>query len=157
MGLLGSFAYARQLDAAAIGQIRAYLNFDMIGSVNGVRTVYDGQATSNPAASAKITGLFIQALEARGLSWQPEGVGAVSDHFPLDQLGIPIGGLHSGANELKSAAQAAQFGGTAGAPDDPCYHLACDRVDNIDPALLEQLARAAAWVVGALASGETAL
>ena len=157
MGLLGSFAYARELDTAEIGAIRAYLNFDMIGSTHGIRTVYDGQATSNPAASAVVSRLFTQALDAEGLAWQPEAVGAVSDHFPLDQLGIAVGGLFSGANELKSADQAARFGGTAGAPGDPCYHLACDTVENVDPAWLEQLARAAAWVAGALASGEVDL
>lgn len=157
IGLLGSFAYARGLARDDIAAIRAYLNFDMLGSTNGIRTVYDGQATSNPAASGIVSGLFVQALEAEGLGWQPEAVGAVSDHFPLDQLGIAVGGLFSGANEHKSASQALLFGGTAGAPSDACYHLACDTVDNVDAVGLEQLARAAAWVVGALASGEAGL
>lgn len=157
MGVLGSLAYARELDATEIGAIRAYLNFDMIGSTNGIRTVYDGQATSNPLASGVVSGLFVQALEADGLAWQPEAGGGVSDHSPLDQLGIAVGGLFSGANDLKSAEQAAQFGGVAGAPGDPCYHLACDTVSNVDAAWLEQMARAAAWVVGALVSGEITL
>jgi Zn-dependent M28 family amino/carboxypeptidase len=157
IGLLGSFAYAQRLDAGEIGRIQAYLNFDMIGSTNGVRTVYDGQATTNPFASGIVAGLFVRALEGEGLAWQPEAVGAVSDHFPLDQLGIAVGGLFSGADEHKTAPQAAVFGGVAGAAGDPCYHLACDTVANVDPVWLEQLARAAAWVVGALASGETPL
>ena len=59
--------------------------------------------------------------------------------------------------EIKTPEQAALFGGTAGVPEDPCYHLACDTVDNIDPVLLEEMARAGAWVVGALASGEVTL
>ncbi|HUG31037.1 MAG TPA: M28 family metallopeptidase [Candidatus Limnocylindria bacterium] len=157
IGLLGSFAYARGLTPDAIGAIRAYLNFDMLGSSNGIRTVYDGQATSNPAASGVVSDLFIQAIEAQGLGWQPEAVGAVSDQFPLDQLGIAVGGLFSGANEHKSAPQAVLFGGTAGAPNDPCYHLECDTVDNVDAVLLEHMARAAAWVAGALISGEVDL
>lgn len=157
IAILGSFAYARGLDPEAIAAIRAYLNFDMVGSTNGVRTVYDGQAASNPVGSGIVSGLFGRALEAQGLGWQAEAVGAVSDHFPLDQLGIAVGGLFSGANEHKSAAQAALFGGTADAPNDPCYHLACDTVDNVDAAWLEQMARAAAWVAGALASGEVDL
>ena len=156
-GLLGSFAYARGLTPDAIAAIRAYLNFDMLGSSNGIRTVYDGLQTSNPAGSGVVSGLFSQALEAQGLGWQPEAVGAVSDHFPLDQLGIAVGGLFSGANEPKSAPQSVLFGGTVGAPNDPCYHLACDTIDNVDAAWLEEMARAAAWVAGALASGETGL
>lgn len=75
----------------------------------------------------------------------------------LEQAGIPIGGLFSGANELKTAEQASLFGGTADSPADACYHLACDTTANVDPVLLEQLARAAAWVTGALASGEVSL
>lgn len=154
LGLFGSAAYARGLGNQRDGPIHAYLNFDMLGSANGIRTVYDGSVTSRPPESSAITGLFTTALDAAGLPWGLEAVGAVSDHFPLEQLGIPVGGLYSGANELKTPDQATTFGGTAGAPMDDCYHLGCDTRANVDPVLLEQLARAAAWVTGALASGD---
>lgn len=157
IGLFGSAAYVQALTAESVGVIEAYLNFDMLGSTNGIRTVYDGQGTSQPTASGAITTLFKQALEAEGLAWQPEAVGAVSDQFPLDQAGIPVGGLFSGANEHKSVTQAGLFGGTADAPGDPCYHLACDTIENVDAVWLQQMARAAAWVVGALATGEVDL
>ena len=45
LGLYGSAAYVRTLDAAAITAIRAYLNFDMLGSPNGFRAVYDPTGT----------------------------------------------------------------------------------------------------------------
>jgi Zn-dependent M28 family amino/carboxypeptidase len=157
LGLLGSAAYAGDLGIQRDGPIRAYLNFDMLGSPNGVRVVYDAGVSSRPAEGAAITKLFTTELDALGLAWELEAEGAVSDHYPLEQAAIPIGGLFSGANELKSADDARQFGGTAGAPRDACYHLACDTKGNVDPVLLEQLARAAAWVTGALASGEIAL
>jgi Zn-dependent M28 family amino/carboxypeptidase len=157
LGLYGSTAYARVLQAPADGPIRAYLNFDMVGSPNGLRVVYDGSATTRPTESAAITNLFKTALDAAGLPWELESIGAASDHFPLDQAGVPIGGLYSGANELKTAEQAGTFGGTADKPMDACYHLACDTRANVDPVLLEQLARAAAWVTGALASGDISL
>ena len=80
-----------------------------------------------------------------------------SDHFSFDQAGVPTGGLFSGANELKSEDQAALFGGTADAPEDACYHLACDTADRIDAELLGELARAAAWTTGALLSGAVEL
>lgn len=35
-------------------------------------------------------------------------------------------GLFTGAEGIKTAAQAATYGGVAGAQYDPCYHLACD-------------------------------
>lgn len=157
LGLFGSGAYTGALGSARDGPIRAYLNFDMLGSPNGIRVVYDGTGTSRPTEGARITGLFTTALDAAGLTWELQTVGAQSDQWGFEQAGIPIGGLFSGANELKTAEQASRFGGTADAPDDACYHLACDTDANIDPMLLEGLARAAAWVVGRLASGEVAL
>jgi Zn-dependent M28 family amino/carboxypeptidase len=157
LGLWGSSAYVQGLDAAALGSIEAYLNFDMVGSPNGVRLVYDASEGPRPAEAATLTGLFGQAFERAGVLWQSAALGGSSDHFAFEQAGIAVGGLFSGANEVKSASQADLFGGTAEAPNDPCYHLACDSVDNVDPVLLEQMARAAAWVVGALASGEVTL
>lgn len=157
LGLFGSSAYARDLGVRRDERIRAHLNLDTVGSPNGIRAVYDGSATSFPIEGAAITRLLTAALDAGGLTWELETVGAASDHYPLEQAGVVIGGLFSGANELKSVDQATRYGGTANLPMDACYHLGCDTSTNVDPALLEQLARAAAWVVGALASGEVAL
>lgn len=158
IALLGSQHYVEELEPEAVGRIQAYLNFDMLASPNGIRAVYDGDVTSSPDGSRAVARLFAQALDAGRLEWVSESVrGAVSDHFAFDQAGIAIGGLFAGATGIKSDAEAAQFGGTAGAPEDACYHLACDTVDNVDPVLLEQLARVAAWVVGKLASGEVPL
>lgn len=156
-GLFGSFAHANQLTAGDITATEAYLNFDMIGSRNGVRAVYQEDGPPQPAAETAISALLADALALEGLAWEPMAVGAASDHYPLQQAGIPIGGLYSGSNEIKSAGQAATFGGTADAPLDACYHLACDTVANIDRELLGELARAAAWVFGRMASGEVAL
>jgi Zn-dependent M28 family amino/carboxypeptidase len=157
IGLWGSAAYVRGLDPAASDAIEAYLNLDMLGSTNGVRFVYDGAGTSRPTEAIALAALFAQAFERSGTVWQAASIGGSSDHFPFDQAGIVTGGLYSGSIEYKTAAQAALFGGTADVAYDPCHHVGCDTVDNVDPALLEEMARAAAWVVGALASGEVAL
>ncbi len=156
-GLWGSGAYVGSLDRAASGAIEAYLNFDMLGSANGVRLVYDGADTSRPVEGAAVTALFGRAFDGAGLAWEPASLGGSSDHFVFDRAGIVTGGLFSGANEHKSAAHVGIFGGTADAPEDACYHLACDTVDNIDATLLGQMAGAAAWVTGGLASGEVDL
>jgi Zn-dependent M28 family amino/carboxypeptidase len=157
IALLGSTAYAEGLSPAEVGTVEAYLNFDMLGSPNGVREVYSGAATTRPTESEAIAGLFTSALDRAGLSSNVVELPGGADHASFNNFSIPTGGLFSGANEIKSPEQATLFGGTAGAPEDPCYHLACDRVGNLDPVLLEELARAAAWVVGALASGEVTL
>jgi hypothetical protein len=157
IGLLGSGAYVAGLDSAEVGSIEAYLNFDMLGSSNGVREVYSGAQTTRPTESSAVAALFSSALDRAGLSWRFAEVGGGADHAPFNNFLIPTGGLFSGANGIKTPEQAGLFGGTAGGPHDPCYHLACDTPDNIDPVRLEELARAAAWVVGALASGEVTL
>jgi Zn-dependent M28 family amino/carboxypeptidase len=155
LGLWGSRAYVSGLSST--GNIAAYLNFDMIGSSNGVREVYDGASSSRPTEGVVIAGLFSRALDDAGLAWQAVPLGGSSDHFSFDQAGIPTGGLFSGANELKSDTQAQLFGGEANAAEDACYHLACDTADQIDRNLLGDLAGTAAWTVGALASGQVDL
>ena len=52
--------------------------------------------------------------------------------------------MFTGAEDLKTAAEAAIFGGEAGAPLDPCYHAACDDIENIDLGVLEEMADAIA-------------
>lgn len=152
IGLWGSFDYVGGLSADERAAIATYLNFDMLGSPNGVRLVYAGSDATR-AESATIERLFAEAFDGVGLSWDTEELGGASDHYPFDNVRIPVGGLFAGANELKTDARAGLFGGTAGEFEDPCYHLPCDTVDNVDAVLLEQMARAAAWVVGRLASG----
>lgn len=46
------------------------------------------------------------------------------------------------------------YGGFANAQLDPCYHQACDTIDNIDQTVLGQMARAAAFVVEEFARNE---
>lgn len=156
VGLIGSTAYLGALETAARESIVMYLNLDMLGSPNGVRLVYDASASTHPTEGAAVAALFGTALDQAGLAWDSTAVGT-SDHAAFDQWLIPYGGLFAGANERKTDDQAARFGGTAGVPADACFHLACDTIENIDRELLEQLARAAGWVVGRLASGEVVL
>ena len=156
IGLWGSVHYADSLDDAGRRSIAAYLNFDMLGSPNWVRQVYAGSGLDN-ASSVTLEGLFGQAFDADGLTWETVEIGGSSDDYRFDGLGIAVGGLFAGASQRKTDAQAATFGGSADTPYDACYHLACDTVDNVDAVLLGQMARAAAWVVGDLAGGEVEL
>jgi len=70
-----------------------------------------------------------------------------SDYGPFIAAGIPAGGLFTGAEGIKTAAQAATYGGTAGAPYDPCYHLACDTYANNNNTALDQMSDAVAHAV----------
>ena len=132
-GLLGSEAYVDSLPQSERDKIAAMLNFDMIGSPNFVRFVYDGDLSDSeppeggaPPASADIEQLFLDYFESQGLATEPTAFDGRSDYGPFIFAGIPAGGLFTGAEGIKTAEEAAIYGGTAGAPYDPCYHLGCD-------------------------------
>jgi Zn-dependent M28 family amino/carboxypeptidase len=59
-------------------------------------------------------------------------------------VGIPAGGLFPGAEGIKSAAQAAVYGGTAGIAYDPCYHQACDTIKNVNTRAIDHMSDATA-------------
>jgi hypothetical protein len=48
---------------------------------------------------------------------------------------------------IKTAAQAAKWGGKAGVAFDPCYHQACDNLGNVDRNALGKQATAIAYVI----------
>jgi len=143
-GLHGSTHYVEGLGSSGGPKVVAYLNADMLGSPNGYRGVYD-DAEAAPG-SAAIRDLFEADLTQAGLAWKTEDLFGSADHAPFEQAGIPTGGLFSGAAEVISAGDAAQFGRQANELADPCYHLACDGRSNVDSDLLLQLARSFARV-----------
>jgi Zn-dependent M28 family amino/carboxypeptidase len=155
-GLLGSRAYVTDLPADERDKIRLMLNFDMIGSPNFVRFVYDGDNSSfpvsggaqqGPAGSGAIEEVFVDYFTAMGLASAPTPFNGRSDYGPFIAAGIPAGGLFTGAEGVKTAAEAATYGGTAGEPYDPCYHLACDTYSNVSLTGLDQMSDAVAHTV----------
>ena len=155
LGLFGSRAYVEALGSAERAEIAAYLNFDMLGSPNYVPLVYDSPSAA--AGSKAIADYLVKYLGELGVGAEPRDVGAASDHASFDDVGIPTGGIFSGASEIKSAVEAANFGGTAEAPMDACYHLACDTVANVRIDLVADFAEAALALTLAIASGGLSL
>ena len=148
-GLVGSNYYVDSLSAADQSKIALYLNFDMIGSPNYVRYVYDGSGDVGPAGptgSAAIESFFNSFYAARGLSLEPTAFDGRSDYGPFIQAGVDIAvrRLFTGAEGIKTAAQASTYGGTAGLAYDPCYHEACDTFANNNDAVLSLNADAVA-------------
>jgi Zn-dependent M28 family amino/carboxypeptidase len=148
IGLLGSSAHVARLDDAARRDVLMNLNFDMLGSPNFARYVYGtaGSSLPWPEGSAEIEAAFVRHFQALGLPTLPIAIDDRSDHGPFLRAGIPSGGLFTGTSEGKTLQEAELFGGAAGQSHDPCYHRPCDTVDNIDWAVLEQNADAAAAV-----------
>lgn len=142
-GMLGSTRYVEGLSEREVEEIEAYLNFDMLGSPNGVRFVYDD--SGNPAGSARVEEAFLDYFASQDLEAEPDDtlVGR-SDHGPFADRGVPVGGLFSGAEGPKTRGEARDYGGEAGEAHDPCYHQSCDGLDNLDPRLLDQMSDAAA-------------
>ncbi len=135
-GLVGSTHYVDNLPQADRDRIALYLNFDMVGSPNHVFFIYDGDdsdgagAGPGPAGSAEIEKVFEAYYAGRGLPFKGTDFSGRSDYGPFIAAGIPAGGLFTGAEGTKTAEEAALWGGTAGQPYDPCYHLACDGLAN---------------------------
>jgi Zn-dependent M28 family amino/carboxypeptidase len=158
LGLLGSTNYVATLPQDERARIAGYLNFDMVASPNFVRFVYDGDnsdavgAGPGPAGSAAIEDVFEKFYADRGLAYQGTDFDGRSDYGPFIAAGIPGGGLFTGAEGVKTQEQAAVYGGTAGAPFDPCYHQACDTVANVNDTALGENADAIAFATFTLAS-----
>ncbi|RLV54765.1 M28 family peptidase [Aeromicrobium phragmitis] len=149
LGLLGAEHYVNSLSTDEVNSIYANLNFDMIGSSNYVRFVYDGDGSaggpSGPPGSGEIKQLFTDYFESRDQAWEPTEFNGRSDYGPFIAAGIPAGGVFSGADGIKTPEQEQIYGGTAGEIYDPCYHRACDDITAINTSALHELGDAAAW------------
>ena len=143
-----------------LADIEMYLNFDMVGSPNYGLFRYDGDGSDfglvGPDGSDEIEALFDALLRGRARACRrrrrPSTVGRTTRRS--SSTAIPAGGLFTGAEGIKTAAQAAKWGGTAGVAYDPCYHSACDTIDNLSQKALDINADAIAYAVYLFASGD---
>jgi Zn-dependent M28 family amino/carboxypeptidase len=152
-GLIGSSEYVNGLSPQELGRIAVYLNFDMIGSPNHVLFIYDGDdsdgvgAGPGPEGSAQIERTFQRYFASQGQPTKGTDFSGRSDYGPFIERGIPAGGLFTGAEGIKTPEEAAIWGGTAGLPYDPCYHLACDTFANNNDIALDLNSDAVAYAV----------
>jgi Zn-dependent M28 family amino/carboxypeptidase len=139
-GLIGSQFYVDSLTKSEAKDIELYLNFDMIGSPNYARFVYDGDGSAfgirGPAGSHAIEEVFEEFFASQGLASEPTAFDGRSDYDAFISAGIPAGGLFTGAEDNKTEDQVALYGGLATFDGevvayDPCYHQACDSLDPI--------------------------
>jgi Zn-dependent M28 family amino/carboxypeptidase len=124
------------------------LNFDMVGSPNYVRFVYDGDASDTDSlgssGSGAVEDVFLDYFSAVGLPAEPTAFDGRSDYDAFISVGIPAGGLFTGAEDIKTVEEAEIYGGTAGVAYDACYHQACDTIDNLSAEALDEMSDAAA-------------
>jgi Zn-dependent M28 family amino/carboxypeptidase len=123
-GLLGSNHYTANLKTVEADNILAYLNFDMIA--RGYYGVFDGKGVipqmNGPPGSEILSKIFVDAFQQKGInSTVKEKFAGNSDYGSfVGKLKKPSGGLFTGA----------------GYAQDPCYHRACDTINNIDTKVL---------------------
>lgn len=147
-GLQGSKYYVGQLSSTQRGYIKAYYNFDMVGSPNG--GYFINRITSATAAPLKAywDSFNLQPEE------NTEGAGR-SDDYSFANAGIQTSGYAAGASYTKTSAQASKWGGTAGAAYDGCYHRSCDTTANINATILNRSADGVAYTIWNTAVGGT--
>ena len=160
-GLLGSTHYVETL-GAKVSDIYANLNFDMLGlaelrALRLRRRRLGHRARPGPPGSGQIEALFNQYYAGQGLATDPTAFDGRSDYGPFIDVGIPAGGLFSGAEGEKTAEQAATYGGTAGEPYDACYHQACDTMNNLNTKAINELGDGAAHAAWTLAKSKSGL
>jgi Zn-dependent M28 family amino/carboxypeptidase len=159
--LVGSTFYVGSLTEDEGEAIELYLNFDMIGSPNYGLFILDGDGdafgTAGPEGSDDIEALFERYYAEQGEISAPKAFDGRSDYAAFTAAGIPAGGLFTGAEVLKTAQQVVWWGGDAGVAFDPCYHQACDTIDNLSDHALALNADAVAYAVYLYASGREAI
>lgn len=157
---IGSAHYVATRTPEELAAIRLYLNWELIASPNFVRFVVDGDdsdhpdvgAPAGPPGSGTVEAVLSQGYRVQGLPFRTADLNDIrSDQEPFARAGIPVGGAFGGVRGIKTADEAAVFGGTAGQPYDPCYHQPCDDLSNVHVGALGEAMRAMAWAVGRFA------
>jgi Zn-dependent M28 family amino/carboxypeptidase len=150
-GLLGSDYYVSQLSKKEIKNISVMLDYDMLASPNYARLIYDGngdeQGFAGPKGSGVIEQVFKDFWDSQGLKYETIPFDGRSDYDAFTQVGIPAGGIFAGAEDIKTPAQVALYGGTAGVAFDHCYHQLCDDITNINDQGLSEHSDAAVHAI----------
>ena len=169
IGLLGSKDHMnRAKTSSVVGErVQDYLinfNYDMIASPNFMFGIYDGETArkyrllDSLAGSNKVTALFREWFENQSLPWDYTNFDGRSDYSPFLAEDIVAGGLFTGYDGMKTTEQCDRYarmlgaglGGISGITYDPCYHLACDSIENINVFAYEKMVQAAAYALETL-------
>lgn len=161
-GLVGSTKYIFDpefgISQEDYESLSSYLNFDMVGSPNFIYGVYDADESTFeasapvPAGSAALEDLFEAYYSIEGVPYEDSEFSGRSDYQAFINVGIPSSGLFTGAEGIKTPEQEAIWGGTAGEQYDPCYHIACDTIDNVSAEALDVNVDAIAYAIYNLAA-----
>jgi Zn-dependent M28 family amino/carboxypeptidase len=150
-GLVGSRHHVDALSEEERRRVALYINLDMVASPNFTRFVQGSAAADQGPVAIARRELVAEFREHELNIDERTGRRSGSDDSSFSEKDIPTLGLYAGAGGAKSETQAGLFGGTAGRPFDPCYHQACDTIENINRDVLEQNTRALVRALNAVA------
>ncbi|KFY27513.1 hypothetical protein V493_03445 [Pseudogymnoascus sp. VKM F-4281 (FW-2241)] len=112
-GLLGSDYYVSQLSATENQRIRLFMDYDMMASPNYAFQIYNATDAVNPVGSQQLRELYVDYYDAHSLNHTLIPFDGRSDYDAFIRNGIPGGGIATGAEGIKTAAEAEMFGGSA--------------------------------------------
>lgn len=114
-GLLGADHYVSTLSEEERAKIALYFNFDMVASPNFGYFIYDGDGSAfnltGPPGSDHIEHTFENFFVSAKLKSAPTEFNGRSDYGPFLDVGIPAGGLFTGAEGNKTAEEAGWYVG----------------------------------------------
>ncbi|MCE3556234.1 M20/M25/M40 family metallo-hydrolase [Pseudonocardia sp. RS11V-5] len=154
-GAQGSKGYVTGLSDADRAKVMLYLNVDMIASPDGGYFVQGGTgddtSSAGPPGSATVGDVLADQLGSTGVT--PQRIPFVGDdETPFVAANIPSAGAENGDRKKKTEEQAQAWGGQAGGAYDPCYHQACDTVQNVNPVVLDHYLHALAGTLAHFAT-----
>lgn len=134
----------------------------MIASPNFVYAIYDGDGNafniSGPPGSGPIEKLFEDYFtNDAGLNHVPTAFTSRSDYAAFAAAGVPVGGLFTGAEQLKTVEEQRLFGGKAGVAYDVNYHQVGDTVKNLNVGAWIQNSKAIAHAIATYARSTASL
>jgi Zn-dependent M28 family amino/carboxypeptidase len=164
-GLFGSLDYVRSLGEEGLKDVALYLNFDMLGSPNPCYFTSDADQSMPPdfeaglqpipEGSPGIERALVAALESNGVTPEDMAFDGRSDYDSFTRAGIPSGNMDTGADELKSAQQVAEWSGQEGKACDPNYHSPDDTIANVNRDALSKTGRVVGYVTALYAQDQT--
>jgi Zn-dependent M28 family amino/carboxypeptidase len=157
-GLNGVLDYVFGLDDEQLNDIAMYLNFNLLGSLNAGFFTDDGDqsgppgqgiaASDVPEGSAGIERTLSGYLNLAGKRPADMPLGVRTDYHPFMIAGVPIGGMSTGASQLKTTVQARLWGGQVGVGFDPNFQSPRDTIDNVNREALAVMGSGVAFAVG---------
>jgi len=154
--LSGSNSYLNSLHEDDKNKIYTYINLDRLGSINGLIQISNGELVPENTdgncirESTLLSNVVYSYLASQGLPWTNLSMaGCLSDYYPFILNNITTIAFSTGtpSNTIKNDTQKNVFGGLSGAMYDPCYHLPCDNLSNLNQTLLLTMSQIAAHLI----------